>query len=360
MKPNILLAIPPRWYPTVLSAPDLERLGKLGHLINPTLPVDQGPSQESHNVVSTAVDHAFLMNHIGTADIVVTSWDTPNLDAGVIANAPRLKLVCHAAGSVRSVVSDALWDRGRNGSGSAQEHRVRVTSSAAAIAHGVAEFCLGLILSCTKRVPWFATGTRAGLWQEPVAAFGGAFEIYQQKIGVIGAGHIGRHLIHLLQSFSCEVVVYDPYLTPDAARALNATKAETLEELFASCRVVSLNAPTNEGTRGMLRGHHFAALRPGSLFINTAGSIQICEEEFLAELRKGRFVACIDRCELEPVELDHPYRTLPNVLLTPHIAGAIAENQFRIGTLVADEVEAFVHGRPLRHEVTREALEKMA
>jgi len=224
----------------------------------------------------------------------------------------------------------------------------------------VAEFCLGLILVASKRVPWLANATRDGLWAQTLSAFGGGFEIYQQNIGIVGAGFIGRQLIRLLKSFTCTVKVYDPYLSAAEAATLEVEKIDTLGELFATCRAVTLHAPTNEGTRHMLRGEHFAALQPGSLFINTAGSIQIHEEEFIAELRKGRFVACIDRCEVEPVQLDHPYRLLPNVLLTPHIAGVARENQLRIGTYVVDEIEAFGRDNLLIHEVTEEALARMA
>lgn len=334
-KPNILIAINSHFYPTLLSEIDLQRLRTLGNLLEVTLPEN--------------ADKAFLLKHAPEADIVISSWDTAPLDAEVLACAPRLKLLCHAAGSVRPVVSDALWAR-----------NIRVTSAAAAIAYGVAEYCLGLLLTASKRTFWLANGTREGYWMEPSKSFGGAFEIYQQNIGIIGAGFIGRKLTQLLKAFTCNVLVYDPYLCDDDAAVLGVQKVDTLDTLFGSCRAVSLNAPTNEGTRHMLRGEHFAKLQPGSLFINTAGSIQIHEEEFIEELRKGRFVACIDRCNLEPVELDHPYRTLPNVLLSPHIAGVIAENRLRIGTFVADEIESHLRDGSLIHEVTLETLAKMA
>ena len=95
-------------------------------------------------------------------------------------------------------------------------------------------------------------------------------------------------------------------------------------------------------------------------FVNTAGSIQIEEGEFIEELRKGHFVACIDRCEVEPCALDHPYRTLPNVILTPHIAGAVAENLLRVGTSAVDQVKAFTQGKELVHEVSEANLTTMA
>lgn len=334
-KLRALIAINRHWYPSLLSGQDLTRLRDLVEIVDVEPPV--------------AADHDFLVHNLGGADLVITSWDTANLDAEIIAAAPHLKWLCHAAGSVRPVVSEALWQRG-----------IRVTSAASAISHGVAEFCLGLILLASKRVFWLAQGARQGYWMEPAAGFGGLFELYQQNVGVIGAGHIGKHLLRLLRNFGCQLFVYDPFLTNDEAEKLGCRKLDSLTDLFRQCRVVSLNAPSNDGTRHMLRGEHFAALPTGAVFINTAGSIQIHEQEFVDELRKGKFVACIDRCEVEPCALDHPYRRLPNVILTPHIAGVAAENRLRIGTTTVDEVEAICQGRELRHEVTRSQLASLA
>lgn len=299
--------------------------------------------------VPEAADKPFVLAHVGGANIAITSWGTARFDDDVMAKADALEMVNYAAGSVKPIVSDALWKRG-----------VRVTSGAGAIAYGVAETCVGYILTVPKRLHWAALNTAAGGWKLP-DAFGPAFEIYRQKIGVIGAGHIGRLVIGMLHAFDCDVLVYDPYLTADAAADLGATKAETLEEIFSQCRVVTLNAPTTDETRGMLRGEHFAMLAPGSVFINTARNEVINEPEFIDALRKARFVACLDVTgPVEPPPADHPYRTLGNVLLTPHVAGCFAENSRRIGKFVADAIEAFVAGEPLRFEVTEAMLATIA
>lgn len=334
-KPRALIAINRHWYPTVLSPIDLERLRDFADILN-----DDPPAQ---------ISKEFLLKNLSTADVILTSWDTAPLDAEILGAAPHLRLLCHAAGSVRPVISEAVWQRD-----------IRVTSAASAISYGVAEFCLGLILLATKRVFWLAQSARQGQWMEAASSFGGLFELYQQNVGIVGAGHIGKHLIRLLKNFDCNIFAYDPFLTKEQAEALGCEKLDSLEELFSRCRVVSLNAASNEGTRGMLRGHHFAALPKGAVFINTAGSIQIQEEEFVNELRKGHFVACLDRCEVEPCALDHPYRTLPNVILTPHIAGVAAENRLRIGTYAVNEVEAFTRNTELIYEVTKASLETMA
>ena len=335
MKPSVLFAINGKWYPELFSQLDLGRIADTCDVLNVPAPAD--------------ADKAFLLAHCSGADIIVTSWDTASLDQDVIEKARRLKLVTHAAGTVRPVVSDALWDAG-----------VRITSAAAAISYGVSEYCLGLILMATKRVFWIRDSIRQGKWQDSLSQFHGPSEIYQQQLGIIGAGFIGRRLIELLQSFTCDILVYDPYISDDDAEALVATKVETLEELFSQCMVVSLNAPTTDETINMLRGRHFALLPDGATFINTASGVVVNQAEMVEELRKERFVACIDRTDPEPLPADHPLRTLPNVMLSPHIAGVVAQNKLRIGTFVADEIEAFMGGGDLLHEVTKADLRMMA
>lgn len=110
----------------------------------------------------------------------------------------------------------------------------------------------------------------------------------------------------------------------------------------------------------MIRGEHFRLLPPGALFVNTARGAIIHEQEMIEELRKGRFVACLDVTEQEPPAPGHPLRELPNVWLTPHEAGAVAQNLLRIGAFVADEVEAHAAGRPLKYEVKQEQLSHIA
>ncbi len=309
---------------------------------------DQDRINEICDVINTPPqmsDKDFLLKNIPVADVIITSWGTHMLDEDVINRAVNLKLLCHAAGSVKPVVSDALWNR-----------NIKVTSAAAAIAFGVAEFCMGLILTATKRAYWAGNLTRHGLWTDGIKCFNGPNEIYQQKVGVIGASHVGKHLIRLLHNFACDVLLYDPYCSDKLASALGVTKVDSLDELFEQCMVVSLNAPSTDETKHMIRGSHFEKLQNGALFVNTARGAIVHEAEMIEELKKGRFVACIDVTDPEPPLLDNPLRTLPNVWLTPHEAGTVAQNMLRIGTFVADEIEAFATGNKLTYEVTQEML----
>lgn len=323
---NIALAVKSELCESLFSDTDTHRIQQIGTFLNE-------PARE--------VTRELLLQWVVDADIVITSWQTPALDEEIVAAGKNIKLVTHAAGSVKPIVSDALWERG-----------IRVTSAAAAIAPGVAEFCLAMALLASRRTFWQANSMRDGHWRELIDCFGGGFELYQQKVGIIGASHVGKELIRLLKAYTCDIYLYDPYCSDTQADKLGVNKVDNLDILFASCRVVSLNAPATDETRHMIRGSHFEKLRDGSVFINTARPAIIHEQEFIEQLQLGRFVACIDVTDPEPCRMDHPFRSLPNVILTPHIAGAKHENRRIIGTYVANEIEAFAADAPLHYEIT--------
>ena len=331
MKYSVLFAVSRDYYAKMFHPSDLDRIRQLCRIIAAPVP--------------EKADKRFLIDHVGDANIVISSWDTAAMDDEVMAVATKLQLLAHAGGSVKPVISDTLWDRD-----------VQVTSAASAIAFGVAEFCLGLILTATKRAFWGGIGARASQWRQGIECFGGPQEIYQQKVGVIGASHVGRHLIRLLTNFHCHVLLYDPYCSAEQAAVMGAEKVKTLEELFSTCMVVSLNAPATEQTQHMIRGKHFRLLQDGALFINTARSAIVHEAEMIDQLRSERFVACLDVTDPEPPTINSPLRTLKNIWLTPHEAGAVAQNLMRIGTFVADEIEAFVEGKPQHYPVARQQL----
>lgn len=331
MKRNVLLALNKEMHTKVFCENDLARIHDLCHVLPNGLPV--------------TADKNYILEHIDKADIVITSWGTAALDEEIISNADKLEFVAHAGGTVRPIVSDALWEKG-----------IVVSSAAAAIAFGVSEFCLGLMLTMSKRVFWGALGTRAGKWREGLEVFGGPFEVYGQKVGILGAGHVGRQLIRLLKNFECDILLYDPYCSPEDVWEMGVTKVEELDDIFEQCKIVSINLPVTEETKNMIRSRHFESLPDGALLINTARSAVVNTTELVAELKKERFIACLDVTDTEPPALDDPLRSLPNVILTPHEAGAIAQNAKRIGNLVTNQIEAFISGKKPKFEITKSDL----
>jgi phosphoglycerate dehydrogenase-like enzyme len=135
----------------------------------------------------------------------------------------------------------------------------------------------------------------------------------------------------------------------------------SLEELFRESDVVSLHAPHTDETDGMITGEHIASMKRGATFINTARGGIVREEEMLEVLRKRPdLTAVLDVTEPEPAAADSPVFALPNVVLTPHIAGSLGLECRRMGRYMVDELRRYLNGEPLRWQVTRELVEKIA
>lgn len=310
----------------------LERMRRVAELhFNPS---PAGPSPE---------EAARLLSE---AEVCVTSWGCPCLTEQILAAAPRLRLIIHAAGTVKGIVSDAVWERG-----------IRVTSGAPALAVGVAETALGLMIASLKNMWELSQLTRRGGWNGPER--NRVREVYGITVGVVGAGHAGQHFIKLLQNFEVEVLVYDPVRSAEEIAALGGKKVE-LEELLRRSDVVSVHAPALPQTRHMFNRETFRLMKDDAIFINTARGWLVNEEDLVQELQKGRFWACIDVTDPEPPAPDSPLRTLPNVTLLPHIAGSVNNGLYRLGRYVAEEVERYAAGEPAVNEVRREQLATLA
>lgn len=259
--------------------------------------------------------------------------------------APNLKVLAHAAGSVKYVVTDELFARG-----------VKVTTCSEALGIGVAETALALTITSLKNMWALAQETRRGSWNHGREA---VREMYGVTVGVVGAGKAGRHYIRLLRNFSVDILLSDPTLTAAEAEALGATLVE-LDELLKRSDVVSIHAPSIPETYHMFNSGNLPLLKDNAILINTARGALIDEEALVAELRTGRIFAVLDVTDPEPPTLDHPFRTLPNVVLLPHIAGAVNNGLLRMGAHVASELERFFAGEELATEVKQEQLAILA
>jgi phosphoglycerate dehydrogenase-like enzyme len=168
---------------------------------------------------------------------------------------------------------------------------------------------------------------------------------------VVGASRIGRLVLEHLRRFDFARLVYDPFLSDADAAALGAEKVE-LDELLRRSDVVTLHAPSVPATQGMIDARRLALLRDGAVLVNTARGALVDGAALAAELASGRIDAVIDTTEPEILPADSPLYDLPNVFLTPHIAGAMGTETQRMATLALDEIERLTKGEPLVHEVT--------
>jgi phosphoglycerate dehydrogenase-like enzyme len=334
-RPKALLAFEPQRYRGALDSGVISRFRVFVDLARPE-PVDSF----SNPLVQTV---------LGGVEVLVTGWGAPEVTREVLEQAPALRLIAHVGGSVKGLIDQSAWERG-----------IAVTSAVAANAGPVAEYTLGAILLANKRAFELREAYRAARSdQRAVRETARDPGNYGKTIGIVGASHVGRRLIELLAPFDYTVLLYDPYVSEDEARELRVRLAG-LDELLSTSDVVSLHAPATAETRHMLDARRLALLRDGTVLVNTARAALVDEEALIAELRSGRIAAVLDVTEPEPPAKDSPLYDLPNVFLTPHIAGAVGSERRRLFDAILAEIERYVHGEALCNRVDAALLERLA
>ena len=286
---------------------------------------------------------------LADTDILITGWGCPPIDATVLATAPSIRLIAHAAGSVKHLIGPTVFER-----------EIAVTNAAAANAIPVADFALAAILFASKDV--FRFQRLYAQQRRPLELhqfFDGDSGSWHKKVGIVGASRIGRRVLDLLHPHDIDILLYDPLVNAAEARLLGANLV-SLSELMGECQTVSLHAPLLAATRHMIDADMLARMRDGATLINTARGGLVDHAALEAELSSGRISAILDVTEPDVLPADSPLYDLPNVVLTPHIAGAIGNERRLLGRLVADEIERFVAGKPLQHSLTLESLQHQA
>lgn len=283
---------------------------------------------------------------LAECEVLISGWGAPMLDEKLLAHAPKLKAFFYGAGSVRGIVTDAVWGRG-----------ITVVSAWAANAVPVAEYTLAQIFMCLKCVWQHALAVKREKRFVPHMPCAGG---YRSTVGIISLGMIGRRVCELLRAHDVRVIAYDPYWSAEQAAALGVTLC-SLDEIFAQADVVSLHTPWLKETEQMIRGRHFAMMKQGASFINTARGAVVHEAEMIEELKKRPdILAVLDVTYPEPPAEGSPLYEMPNVVLTPHIAGSLGPECRRLGRYIVEELRRYCAGEPLRWALTREQAARMA
>ena len=286
-------------------------------------------------------DSPELRSEIADADVLMTTWHSPFLTREMLDRQPRVKLIAHCGGEVKSRVAEEIFEF------------VTITNAADPMARGVAEMALALMLTLVRRIPEYATEMRNGVIRTNEYVSEGE-TLFGRRVGIVGFGRIGRALAKLLTPFGIDILVSDPYAQHDDATLVQ------LDELVSSCSIVVLCAALTPETRGMFDRRRLSLLRDGSYLINVARGGLIDMEALLDELCKGRITVGLDVTDpLEPLPIDHELRKLPNVTLTPHIAAGGIEMRREMGAMAVEEVVRFANGKAPLNRVTTEMLATM-
>jgi phosphoglycerate dehydrogenase-like enzyme len=277
-------------------------------------------------------------------EALLTTWGSPRLDRAILAQSDALKIVGHVGGSVANIVSADLYARG-----------VRVCTANPLMARTVAEWALMMTMIAQRQLlqyAQFGAGGRALDWagtriNTPLA---------HSTVGIWGYGDVSRALIDLLRPLSPTILVHDPYLDVDSA-AIQGVEAASLEDVLSRSDVVHCLTGLTLESRGRIGAAELALIRSGATLINCGRAPLICEEALVDALKAQRFAAIMDVYEQEPLPEDHPYRSLPNVLLTPHNAGCGRDEHYLAAML--DEFARFFRGEDLQMEVEWDRASKM-
>lgn len=298
-----------------------------------------------HPRVITRDNFARHLPDLETVDVVFSTWGMLPLTAEEIARMPNLKIIFYAAGSVQGFAAPYL------------AAGVRIVSAAAANAVPVAEFTLAQILLANKG--YFRNLREYDRPETIHTAFRGDGN-YNQTVALLGLGTIGRLTVERLKPFQIRILAFDPFLSDECAAELGVEKVE-LAEAFRRGMVVSNHLANKPATRGMLRKEHFEAMPPGAVFINTGRGATVDEPAMLDVMQaRPDLTALLDVTDPEPPEKDSPLFSLPNVLVSSHIAGSINGEVQRLADHVIDEFLRWHAGQPLLSEVTADRLNTMA
>jgi phosphoglycerate dehydrogenase-like enzyme len=297
---------------------------------------------------STVVSGKTLEEHLPQlreVEVIFSTWGMPRLAIYQLDAMPRLRAVFYAAGSVQSFATPLL------------ERGITLTSSWAANAVPVAEFSLAQILLANKN---YFENSRVFTSPQKRHAVASARGNFGASVALLGAGQIGRKLIELMKPFRLRVLVFDPFLSDEDARAFGVEKV-SLEEAFSRGDVVSNHLANLPATVRMLKGEYFARMKPNATFINTGRGQTVAEDELCAVMgSRPDIIALLDVTHPEPPVPGSPLYALPNVFLSSHIAGSVGDEVRRMADYAVDEFVRWQSGEPLRFQVTPELLETMA
>ena len=281
-------------------------------------------------------DPEAVIDFVGGARVLVTQLAP--VSAAMLERMPALGLIAVSRGGPVNIDIAAAHARG-----------VRVCNTPGRNASAVAEFTIGAILAQTRLISTGHDSLRAGEWRGDLyRADRTGRELSELTVGVIGYGHVGTRVVKLLQAFGCRVLVYDPYVQMSGDdRAHGVVQVSALDTLLARSDVVSLHPRVTAETTGMIDAAAFARMQPGAIFVNTARGPLVDYEALYDALVSGRLGgAAIETFAIEPVPVDWPLLRLPNVTLTPHIAGASVRTVSIAAEAAAEEVRRFVAGEP--------------
>lgn len=281
-----------------------------------------------------------LKNAIDGCDAIITGWGQPRIHACDLGS---VKLIAHTGGTVGGIVDLDVFDTD-----------VTVLSGNDYYAESVAEGVISYMLFALRKMGFYSSEMKSKKWTWEAKTEG----LLGQSVGLISLGAISKKLIPMLKCFTDNIKVYSTHPNPELAEKMGFTYA-SLDDIFKTCKVVSVHTAKNDETYHMINKHHFDLLSDGVLFVNTSRGAVIDEAALCEALRENRFTALLDVYESEPPKEDNPLYALDNAIIFPHMAGPTYDRREKITMALIDDMMRYFDGKEPQNVVTKEVAAKM-
>ena len=300
----------------------------------------EGFARVKYNETEKALQGEELGKALVGCDAVITGWGQPNMRPCDLGDA---KIIMHTGGTVGGIVDMEVFDSD-----------VTVLSGNSYYAESVAEGVISYMLFALRKMGFYSQMIKKGEWTWEAKTEG----LLGQSVGIVSLGAISKKLIPMLHAFTDDIKVYSTHPNPELAEKMGFKYAE-LDDIFKTCKIVSVHTAKNDKTFHMINKHHFDLLSRGALFVNTSRGAVIDEAALCEALRENRFTALLDVYESEPPKADSPLLTLDNAILFPHMAGPTYDRREKITLALIDDVIRIFNGEKAQNVVTKEIAQKM-
>lgn len=290
-----------------------------------------------------------LRRGLADAQAMITTWDSPRFGDELLTIAPKLRVIAHCGGEVKSRFQGSLLDT------------LTITTAPEPMARATAELAATLLLYCGRNMDLYRgkLRERSNRIYAEVHANGTPESLIGSQVGMVGFGRIGRTLVDLMRGFDLRWRVYDPYASRELAETY-PVKFVTLQSLLKQSSLLVLTAALTDETRGMLSRTNLARLPDGACVMNVARGGLLDLEALTREVRNGRLRCAIDVTDpIEPLRPNHPLRRMMGAIVTPHIGGGAVKARHQMADDLIDDLERFLRGAPVKHRVTTAMLARM-
>ena len=267
-------------------------------------------------------------------DIILSLRERTAFPASLIERLPNLKMFSLTGARAGSIDSALMMERGiticnTGGGGSG---------------FATSELALGLMISASRELPRAFAEMHEGRFQSEVAL---GYELAGKTLGVVGLGRLGARMAHYGKALDMDVIAWSQNLTDEKAEQGGARRVSK-EELFTQADVISLHLVLSDRSRGIVDEQDLARMKPGAVIINTSRGPLIDEAALIKALEAGKIGAGLDVYDHEPLPADHPFRKLPNAVLTPHLGYVVREGLEVFYVQLIENTMAFLDGKPVR------------